>query len=350
MKRMVLPIVMCCTSLAHAAEQGAPREGMPSQPVSPVTVHGHTNALVLRNRQLEVVVFPDAGRIGMLRFAGMDNVLRFDQALAERTAGQPAEDGNWRNLGGDWMWPVSQARWAGSFGRQWPPPLSLDGLPWRGHAWRSDDGAFHALLRLDVGAPAFLSVQRRIRLDPEAAEITIRQRIERTAVSQVPVTAWNISQIADARRVAFPVEPGAGAPEGFSILDFAPPPTGAVTRATGDVVVVDVRAGTEHKLGSASPRGWIAAQREGILLLERATSVQPGGDFPDGGCRIELYANSGLGYTEIETLSEERTLAPGQALENILVISLHRVAPDLGDAEFAARVRELLGETPPAAP
>jgi hypothetical protein len=352
MKRFMLAALLASgLGLATStAQPGSGREDIPSDPIAPVSWHGWSNVIVLANRQVEVTILPAAGRIAGLRYGGLDNVLRFDTNLAVWAATHPATDDNWRNFGGDWLWPVCQAHWTARFGRHWPPQTFIDGQPWQARAWSSDDGSQTCLLRMDVGAPLFVTITRRIRLDPEQALLTIRQRIERAADSDVPMALWNISQIAAARRVVFPVDTDAAFPDGFRILDFGPPPAAIIDRCPGDVIALDVLAGTEHKLGSGSPRGWVAAQREGVLIVEQAESRTPGGAYPDGGCRIEVYANSGLGYTEIETLSEERVLAAGESLENTLTVSLHRAAPDLSACDLVARLRELIGETPPARP
>ena len=332
-------------SLASAQPNPAP-EGIPVSPIPNVTRFGHPTALVISNQLLEVTVLPGVGRIAGLRFGGLDNVVRFDGALAEAAALGTAHDG-WRNYGGDWLFVSPQANWERLFGHRWPPPAFLDGLPWTGHAWASDDGSQNILMQLEVGAPLNARIQRQLRLDPALAQLTIRQRIERTAPSDIPLTLWNISQIPGARRVLLPVDEDSMFADGYSILDFGPPAPHLLTRAQGGVLLLDTLNGTEHKLGSDSPRGWIAAQRGDVLIIERATTLEPGGDFPDGGCRVELYANHGLGYTEIETLSEERMLAPGEILENTLTFSFHHVKANLDDEALARRTLEILGESPP---
>lgn len=349
MKHCISVALVACSLGATPvlAQPDPPREDIPTNPIHPVTSCGHTNAVVLANRQLQVTILPDAGRIAGLRFGEFDNVLRFDADLAAWAATHAPEDDAWRNYGGDWLWPVSQAHWSARFGRQWPPQSFMDGRPWKARAWSGADGSQTCLLRLDIGAPLHVAITRRIRLDPEYARVTVRQRIERTAESDVPMTLWNISQVAGASRVAFPVDAQSSVAGGYRVLDFAPPATEHVSRCAGDVIALDVLAGTEHKLGSDSPRGWIAAQRGGVLVVEQAESREPGGIFPDGGCRVEVYANSGLGYTEIETLSEERVLAPGASIENTLTISLYRAPPDLAACDLVARLRELIGEVEP---
>jgi hypothetical protein len=332
--------------LAAVARRAAPAaEGIPVTPIPAIALHGHTNALVIGNRQLQVTLMPSLGRIAGLRFGGFDNVVRFDAPLAAASL-TPPEPGTWRNFGGDWMFPVAQALWPDRFGNRWPPPPFLDGQPWQGHAWISDDGAQHALLTLEVGEPLHIRLHRALRVDPITATVTIRQRMERTAASDIPMTLWNISQVPDAQRVLMPVDDDSAFPDGYAVLDFGPPATQLLARAEGGVLVLDVKNGTEHKLGSDSPRGWIAAQRDHVVIIEHATTTQPGGDFPDGGCRVEVYANRGLGYTEIETLSEERVLQPGEVLENTLTLSFHLVEATLDHTALAQRVRELLGEAP----
>ncbi len=335
-----IAVAAACVGAATASA-----EGIPVTPIAPTTLHGHSNALVLGNRQLEVTILPSLGRIAGFRFGGLENLLRFDDSLAESSR-TPPEPGEWRNFGGDWILAVPQQHWRDLFHRHWPPPLFLDGLPWQGHAWISDDGAQHALLELEVAEPLHVRMQRAFRVDAKSASVSIRQRIERTAPSDIPMTLWNISQIPGAQRVLLPVDKDSAFPKGYSVLDFGPPAPHLLHTTGGGVLVLDVKNGTEHKLGSDSPRGWIAAQRDHVLIVEQAITRNPGGAFPDGGCRVEVYANSGLGYTEIETLSEERVLQPGEVLENTLTISFHHIEPSLDSEAVALRLRELMGEIP----
>ena len=341
--RAVSLVTFLALALDGQAQRAALPEGIPVAPIAAVERYGHTNALVIGNRLLEVTILPSLGRLAGFRFGPLNNVVRFDGPLAAASTA-PDPNGAWRNFGGDWMFPVAQADWPSYFGQRWPPPPFMDSLPWQGHAWASDDGAQHALLQLAIGEPLNVRIQRALRVDPAAATVTIRQRMERTAPSPIAMTLWNISQVPDAQRVLIPVDEDSTFADGYSILDFGPPATHLLHRAAGGVLVLDVKNGTEHKLGSAPTRAWIAAQRDGVLMIEHAATSQPGGEFPDGGCRVELYANSGLGYTEIETLSEERALAPGETMENVLTLSFHHVPAGLDNEALAQHVRMALGE------
>lgn len=320
-------------------------------PLHPIPLNGHTNVYLLQNRWVEAVIYPALGRVGQFQFRGEPNVLRFDDALAAAAAGPvPEPPPGWRNFGGDWLWPVSQAHWPAHFGAHWPPPWFLDGPPWTARGWINHDQSQSVLLEIEIGAPLHIRVHRKFTLPADSTTLVIRQRIERIAPSDVPVTLWNISQIAAAERIALAVETNSAFVGGYRVLDFAPPADGILNTQDPLVLVAHVQQAGEIKIGSDSPRGWIAAQRGDTVLLEGASGAPEASAFPDGGCRTELYSNSGLGYSEIETLSEERALQPGEHLENTLTMALHRMPAELDDASFAARLRALAGDPPPAAP
>lgn len=335
------------SSFTHAAETGA----IPMNPLNPISLYGHSNVYLLQNRLIEAAVFPTIGRVGLLNFRGETNVLRFDTALAQASAEPFSEAPNgWRNFGGDWVWPVSQVRWPDHFGAFWPPPWLLDGPAWKAHGWVNGDQSKAILLEIEIGEPLNIAVQRKFVLPADSSTLTIHQRIQRTAPSTIPVTLWNISQLAAIHRVALAVETNTPFVDGYRVLDFTPPAQEVINQENPYVLVMDVKDAGEIKIGSDSPRSWIAAQRGNVVVIEKAEGDLTATNFPDGGCRAELYSNSGLGYSEVETLSEEKALEPGEAIENTLTISLHRVPDTLDDNAFATRIRELVGEQVPAAP
>lgn len=314
-------------------------------PLPPSPLHSHTNALLLQNRTIEVAIFPTIGRIGLLNFRGESNVLRFDTGLAESSATPLTEPlADWRNFGGDWVWPVSQARWPDYFGANWPPPWLLDGPAWSANGWINNDRSQTVLMKIEIGEPVNIIVERKITLPADSTTLTIQQRIVRTAPSDIPVTLWNISQLVGAQRVALATDTNSAFTNGYRVLDFSPPPPEIMNTETAEVLVLNVKNVDEIKIGSDSPRGWIAAQRGDTVIIEKAQGRAGATEFPDGGCRTELYSNSGLGYSEIETLSEEINLAEGQSVQNTLTVSLYHVPANLNDEEFATRIRELLGE------
>lgn len=321
----------CCTAKAPP----------PVAPILPAEFLGWTQAYRLQNDRAEAVLVPAIGRL--IHFAPRlgQSLLRLDPALQGQT---PPEGERFFNIGGDWLWPVAQARWPAfaEDGQDWPPPALLADRPWTCSAWTDADGVQCALLAREYGEPLHIQVSRLFRLAPGAAELVVQQRIERTAPSDIPVVLWNISQIAQAEQVVLPVEARSKFRGGLKAL-MGRKPSRKNLVPCGEAAVYRVSPGAETKLGSDSPRGWIAAVRGTNVIFESVANQAPG-DYPDGGCVVELYSNHGLGYSEIETLSPEVALAPGTVLENTLRIALFTTAAPLAPCPLAATVRARAGE------
>lgn len=329
--------------------------GVPIAPIPSVSFEGWTNVFGLQNSVVEIVIVPSIGRIAKISYKGGDNLLRLDAGLKDNGE-------SWLNYGGDWIWPLAQSRWTTmaksdtAFAEaSWPPPSSLAEKPWTGTAWKDADGTLCCQMAREYGEPINIKVSRLIKLDREAARFTIRQRIERTAASELPVVLWNISQIADASRIVIPQGPDSMFEKGVKALMFAMPDDKRLT-SCGHTLVYDATEG-EHKLCSDSKRSWIAAQKGGVVIVERTTSEDTQGIRPDGGCNVEMYSNAGLGYSEIEMLSVEKKLLPGESLQNLIAVDLLEADSSLSICELADAVCATLGETPviqpptaPAAP
>jgi hypothetical protein len=296
------------------------QQDIPVAPVKAVELFGFTNAYILKNAQIQVAVVPDIGRIV---FAGPDaenNLLRFNMELTG-TGPTDGDNAQWLNYGGDWLWPVSQRHWPEFQSGDWPPSRLLDGRPWDGRAWQCADKTLCCLITQEFGEPLNLKISRQIRLPADTNSFYILQRMERTGESDIPVTLWNISQVRLAERVLLPVDDTSVFEKGFTPMMFDAPPDNAVIRNT-DCIVYETAEGGEAKLCSDSRQAWIAAQRDEWVILEQIENPRFDGVFPDGGCTVEMYANSGLGYAEIETLSIERVLKPGEYLENRIRVDI----------------------------
>jgi hypothetical protein len=339
-KLLLLTVLACGVTPAVAQVDG----DVPAAPLAATSFHGWTNAYRLQNSALSVTVVPETGRIASLGFIGGPNALRVDPGLAGKTVPGDAPD-YWFNFGGDWIWPVAQDRWPDFQGEDWPPSRLLDGRPWQGRAWKSADGGQCCLLTQEYGEPLHIKVTRFIKLHGEHPSLSIRQKIERTAASPIPVVLWNISQTAGAEEVILPTDDTSAFEGGIKAIRFGMPGDNVLKRCDR-AAVYQVRGRREYKLGSDSPRAWIASRKGDMLVVESAGPYEEGESYPDDGCTVEMYSNAGLGYTEIETCSPEKFLAPGEVMENTLRISCYRIMPDLAPCELAAKVSELIGESP----
>ncbi len=338
-------IVVCLAApmTAMAQQAAAADDDVPVAPIAPIEYRGWTNAYRLRNDTVTLVMVPDIGRIVHWGYAGETNLFRLDSDLLGRRT-DPDDPVTWHNFGGDWIWPVAQSNWPLFQEGDWPPSRLLDGRPWSGRAWRSADGSLYAMMTQEYDEPLNIKVTRTFRLNRTNAAVSIRQRIERTGPSEIPVTLWNISQVRDAEWVVIPVDADSAFPGGIKPLKFDAPGEEHLD-SCDETIVYNAQVGGEHKIGSDSERYWIAAVRNGTVLFERVEEREVlRGVYPDDGCRIEMYANRGLGYAEIETLSEERYLKVGESLENTLHMHLYRVSPELESCAVADAVRILIGE------
>lgn len=332
MKRLLF-LLFLAAATAHAQSDAQPA---PALPIKSSKYRGFTNSIVLQNEIVRVVIVPEIGRITEFALRDSENILRAD-AMLDR--GKSSDTNNWANYGGSWLWPAAQNRWEEIFGRNWPPPY-FDALNWTSAAWRREDGAQFCRLQLSIGEPLHTRYTREFLLSKKSPRLFIRQHADRILAGKMPVTLWNIVQIANTDEVVLPVEPGAG------LIPLYDKPVAREHLTTCDGTVVLAPAGIdETKIGSASPRSWIAARRGNLVVILRATPADAG-TFPDQNSRVTLFTSRGLGYSEIESNSEERNLAPGESLANTVTLELYRAPARLTGCELATWVRQLIGEIP----
>ena len=89
-----------------------------------------------------------------------------------------------------------------------------------------------------------------------------------------------------------------------------------------------------NKIGVACERGWFAYLVERTAFVVR-TAYDPGAEYPDRGCSVEIYTEGG--FCEVETLAPLTTLAPRETARHTERWSL---VPDIAadDDESLARI------------
>ncbi|MDA3872722.1 MAG: DUF4380 domain-containing protein, partial [Kiritimatiellae bacterium] len=277
-----------------------------------VDYQGWKGAIRLQNRELEVVVLPQTGRLLHLSIPGGENLLTFNAGLVGERP--PEEEGDWLNYGGDWMWPVHQDHWEKMGGARWPPLRMLDSPEWHADVKVGKEGTQWITLRKDFGDPLYVQVERQFELPRgSVAELKVHQSIRRIQASDIPVCLWQISQMHRAEQVFFDSNPESFHGEGYRKIAFDELDH-SVLNTCNEVLVYEAVGKGEHKIGTGG--AWIAGRRgnQGMLLWTAGGATD--GSFPDGGCSVVMYSNTGLGYTEIETQSRKVDLAPGEVLRN----------------------------------
>lgn len=336
MKTRILALLLLLGARTAPALQESTADITPVAPLPFSTHRGFTNAIVLENDIVRAVIVPAVGRLVSLRLPGRPSLLREDR---QQERGVSTDTNRWANYGGSWLWPSAQGRWKDAFGSDWPPPRVLDDVRWTGSAWRQADGGQVCRLRADIGSPCNGRITRDFILARDSGRMDIVQRIERIGPGSLPLCLWNVTQIAEPDEVVLPEESGTP----IQTLGFSPVEDRLVARCEGAVAIL-VAEGSEHKVGSSSPRSWIAARRDTQVVLMKAGPGDRPGTYPDGNSRVTAYANKGLGYAEIETLSEELPLLPGQTLTNSVSLQIYQLVTPLSGCGLAKWLRERTGE------
>jgi hypothetical protein len=325
---LALLAILALPSALHAVE-----------PIFPAPCAGWPMATYLRNDKIEVAVAPQAGRLIHVGWRKSFNVLRLDHDLAGTSFMDADPPPAFVNLGGAWLWPIGQGWWPSIAGADWPPPPVLAEADWEADAGREPDGTEWCAMSRSYGKPLSVAVTRRIALIPGESRFTIDQRAERTEQSDLPVALWSVTQLDNPFRVFLPVDEG----KDLTLLMGDPPDPRQIEAIDGIRVFTPDKDAPSVKLGSGSSRAWIAAQCKNVLILQKMRSRSHGGVHPDG-CTVEAYVDTGQGYTEIETLSTEHYLAPGEVVENTVYVELHLLPVDVKPREAVERVKALVGE------
>jgi len=328
--------LFCATASAQTpgVDAGAPVSIIETSPY-----RGFTNAIVLQNDYLRAVILPSIGRLMEIRLLDSENPLR-SAAILDK--GRSSDTNTWPNDGGNWVWPAGQSGWPDAFGRGHPPPVfDSPASEWTASAWKRADGAQFCRLQVSVGEPMHVRVTREFLLSKKSARLEISQRIDRVLESKLPVTIRTVTQLTRADEVVLPLDAGTD----LIAADKKPVPPGCVVTCS-NAAVINTRDVVETKAGSASPRNWIAGRKGNLVLILTVRPDNAAGAYPDKGCRVEMFTNKGLGYTELETRSEERALAPGETAANTITLAIYRAPEPLSGCEFAKWTMQLIGEIP----
>lgn len=296
--------------------------------VGPLSYHGWTGALRLRNEQVEVIVVPEVGRVMSFRFHDGQNVLWEDVSLRGKRGDPTGRE--WVNFGGDKTWPAPEAEWKTHTKREkWMPPPGFDGMP--GRARR--EGA--AIVLTSTPDPFYgIRTSRRITLRGDDPIMVIETEYEKVSGAAMPVGIWVITQFRDPVAVYLPVPAASRFPDGH--FRFRDTPWPQLTTG-GGLIKVTRDPAASHKLGSDADRMlWVGAKEMCLVATTRAA----GAEYPDRGASAEVYTNPDpKTYVELETLGPLATLAPGQRIQETNTYTLLRRREVNADAD----ARRILG-------
>ncbi len=301
---------------------------VPGVSIEKVAFHGWKDAWKISNAACELIVVPQVSRVMSFSLKGGENLIW----IAPTANGQvyPQASNEWRNIGGDKIWPEPQAVWG------WPPPYFFDNAP-------SDAEAIPGGVRIltQKVSPRLGSILvREFVLDAEKARVTVRQHFEKSVGEPIPMTLWNITQVRKPEYALLPL--GAEDDKKLRYRGFGDKKIEAPALQIHDTVLSLRNDEAGPKVGVRPlPDGsnrWVAAVYPSCLLLE-SRQIEKGAAYPDENCNAELFASpANLGtYIELELLSPVKALKPGETLADDSVWQLVPLTPaQAKDPEQAA--------------
>jgi len=208
------------------------------------------------------------------------------------------------------FWPSPQSVWG------WPPPPAIDSLPYRAEAEGSESGWASDPARLFDGSR--LSVRKVFRALEEQGAFEISYTIRNEGDRPVEVAPWQISRVRAGGTTFFRLGPG-----GIDRDDLATEQRGGFVWYRYDAEAVT----REGQKTLADATGWVAQLSGDLLLVQTYPDVAPGAAAP-GEAEMELYANPGRTYVEIEPQGQLCSLGPGARTEPWTVRWFVRRVPD----------------------
>ncbi len=266
---------------------------------------------VVDNGDLRLAFLPSVGgRLISVRCGGTELLWRnpayLDDALATvrpRATWPPLDGGmgSWPNVGGAKTWPAPQG-WSGPDEWPGPPDGVLDSGVWALESrWDAATGALVVRLTSPDDDRTGLRVTRAFSVP--ARGCTFKQRTTFTNVSERPVrwAVWEVAQVDTSAGGKVWVDV-AGTAEPVDLVDAfgrvgVDPAEGGRRRVPVDDVV--------GKVGFTDATGALSFRRPDGAGLDWRFDV-PAGDYPDGGCQVEIW----MQYPTPEPLEGPGSLHP----------------------------------------
>ena len=243
-----------------------------------------------------------APRVGFMqfRFAGSERGVFWENRALD---GVPPRGGlEWKNFGGDKVWPAPQKDWDARTGCAWPPPVTFDAAS----SELRTEGQ-HITLISAVDPDYGLQVLRHISMRPGLPVMDITSRYCKVEGPSVHVAVWVVTQLCGPQS-AFALLPEAqnNAPD-YTQLQ-GPAPLGA--RRNGRLF--SLRRDPTHNLKIAIDSHSLVWMDDEYVLRIDASSESESADK----CSMAVYTNMDpLQYVELECEGQAAQLAVGSTLE-----------------------------------
>jgi hypothetical protein len=230
---------------------------------------------------------------------------------------------------GSTFWSSPQSDW------NWPPPPEIDSAPYAA----SLDGAVLSL----SGATAEslgLAVNKKFSADRQTGVVSVVYTLANLGNQPRRVAPWEITRVAAGGLTFFPM--GEGGPRKGPQDLLSPIIANGVAWFAYDAAAITA----DQKLFADGKEGWIAHVDGDLLLVKSFADTSPGQAAP-GEAEIEIYANAGHTYVEVENQGAYVHLAPGAATAwtvcwMLRKLDLASTPAKVGSAALLNLVRSLL--------
>lgn len=265
---------------------------------------------------------------------------------------------------GSTLWVSPQAVW------DWPPPAAIDRAPYQVTAFVAPSNSSYSpdysldsspdrVPTLSLTSPPSptlgLQIHKTFRLDRTPADLsprlTLTYSLTNTQPQPVSYAPWEVSRVSPTGLTFY----GAST-DPWGVAAFAAPQTQrrdgvvwwdhgrsgrsgygsereAVAPGLGQSPVA---IGQDQKLFGDASEGWLAHLEGNLLFLKVFRDTAATAQAPGEG-EIEVYANGGQTYVEMEVQGAYQRLAPGQSRQWQVQWSLHRLPAALENAQAGDR-------------
>jgi hypothetical protein len=230
---------------------------------------------------------------------------------------------------GSTFWSSPQSDW------NWPPPPEIDSAPYTA----SLDGTILSLS--GVPAPGLgLAVGKKFSADGQVGAVTVEYTIANRSRQARQAAPWEITRVAAGGLTFFPMGEG-GPRKGPQDLLNTTIVDGMAWFAYDAAAIT-----ADQKLFADGREGWIAHVDGDLLLVKSFADTLPAQAAP-GEAEIEIYANAGHTYVEVENQGAYVSLAPGAATSwrvrwTLRKLDLASTPASAGSAPLLDLVRSLI--------
>ncbi|HBB32176.1 MAG TPA: hypothetical protein DDZ80_17670 [Cyanobacteria bacterium UBA8803] len=288
--------------------------------ITPTVYDGRT-AFRLSDSRTEAIVVPEIGRVMRYGFVGGSNFLwNSPQKIYGKN--------EWKNWGGDKTWPAPQQWWPAIAGRNWPPDPAWDGNPHRANILPNN----HLQMTSEVAQGFAARVVREFWFE-QNGDFAIAQTVEKVKGEPLLLSIWNVTQIESPDAIFLPLNRESIYKNNFHWL-VPPEDESPIVQMTPTLLQmrpsVGVSAKKIYKLGADTSVVGVAAVKDGVAMMEKATRQD--GEYPDGavgggGFPVEVYNNGDAKekYVELELLSPLHLFKKGDRYQHTVRWSLHQL-------------------------